>query len=127
MFMLDAVSSGIAFQEKWQSEQSAGNPAIDGRLPVFTKSGFRAKCGEPSNWWTPLLFWYRALPVQCNVVLTDGICCRRIGVKTRRSTNWWSSAKRDLTHLTATVVFNACYHLFRKRSCIPVHRLAWAS
>ena len=36
------------------------------------------------------------------------------------------SAKRDVTHTTATVVFNAGYHLFRKRVCIAVHRLAWA-
>ena len=27
----------------------------------------------------------------------------------RKLTNCWGSAKRDVTHLTATVVYNACY------------------
>ena len=44
-----------------------------------------------------------------------------INSKTRRPTNSWDSAKRDITHPTATVVYNACYHLFRKRSCIAVY------
>ena len=30
-------------------------------------------------------------------------------VLTRRPTNWWGSAKRDVTRPTATVVYNACY------------------
>ena len=46
---------------------------------------------------------------------------------TRRPTNWWSSAERDVTHPTATVVCNTCHHLFRKRSCITMHRLAWGN
>ena len=33
------------------------------------------------------------------------------------------SAKRDVTHPIATVIYNACYHLFRKHLCITVHRL----
>ena len=37
------------------------------------------------------------------------------------------SAMRDVTHPTATVVYNACYHLFRKCSYTTVHRLAWAN
>ena len=44
----------------------------------------------------------------------------------RRPTNWWGRAKLDVTHPTATVVYNACYRLFRKRSFITVYRLAWA-
>ena len=47
--------------------------------------------------------------------------------KTRRSTNWWSNAKPDVTHPTATVVYDAGYHLFRKCSCIPMYRLALAN
>ena len=47
--------------------------------------------------------------------------------KTRRPTNWWGSAYCDVTHPTATVIYNACYHWFRKRSCITVHRLAWVN
>ena len=39
---------------------------------------------------------------------------------TRRPTNWWGSAKRDVTNPTATVVYNACYYLFPKRACIPL-------
>ena len=35
--------------------------------------------------------------------------------KTRRPTNWWGSAKRVVTHPTMTVVYNTCYHLFRKK------------
>ena len=56
------------------------------------------------------------------------------------------TAQHDVTHPTVTVVNNTCYHclfvcyvnkplftysltyhLFRKRSCVTVHRLAWAS
>ena len=48
-------------------------------------------------------------------------------LKTRKSTNCWSSAKPDGTHRTATVVYNTCFNRFRKRSCMTVHRLAWAS
>ena len=33
--------------------------------------------------------------------------------KTRKPTNWWGSAKRDVAHPTATVVYNTCYNLFR--------------
>ena len=47
--------------------------------------------------------------------------------KTRKPTNWWGNATRDVTHPTVTRVYNICYHLFRKRSCLTVHRLAWAS
>ena len=47
--------------------------------------------------------------------------------ETRKSTNWWGSLKRDVTHPTATFVYNTCYHLFRKRSCMAVHLLALAS
>ena len=39
--------------------------------------------------------------------------------KTRRPTNWWGSAKRDVTHPTATVVYNACHHLFRNVPALP--------
>ena len=46
---------------------------------------------------------------------------------TRKPTNWWVSAKRAVTHPTATVVYNTCYHLFQKRPCMTLHRLAWAS
>ena len=45
--------------------------------------------------------------------------------QTRRPTNWWGGAKRDVTHSTATVVYNACDHFLRKRSCIT--RFAWAN
>ena len=45
-------------------------------------------------------------------------------IKTRKPTNWWGSAKRDVTNPTATVVYNTCYHLFRKCSYMTVHRLA---
>ena len=38
------------------------------------------KCAQPSNWCT-LVFWYRVIPVQCNIGLTDSICCRRITLK----------------------------------------------
>ena len=38
--------------------------------------------------------------------------------------NGGGSAKRDVTHPTATVVYNVSYHLFRKRSFTTVHRLA---
>ena len=38
-------------------------------------------------------------------------------------TSWWGSAKRDVTLPTATVVYNACYHLLRKRSCTTLYRL----
>ena len=31
----------------------------------------------------------------------------------REPTNWWGSAKRDDTHLRATVVYKTCHHLFR--------------
>ena len=31
---------------------------------------------------------------------------------TRKLTSWWGSAKRDVTHHTATVVYNTSYHLF---------------
>ena len=41
--------------------------------------------------------------------------------KTKKPTNWWCSAKRDVTHPTVTVVRNTCYHLFRKRSCMTVN------
>ena len=47
--------------------------------------------------------------------------------KTRRPANWWISAKRDVIHPTVTVVYNACFHLFRKRSCITVCRLVLAN
>ena len=46
---------------------------------------------------------------------------------TRKPTNWWGSAKRDVSHPTATVVNNTCYHFFRKRSCVTLNRLTWAS
>ena len=36
-------------------------------------------------------------------------------------------AKRDVMHPTATVIYNACYRLFRKRSCMTMHQFAWAS
>ena len=38
---------------------------------------------------------------------------------------WWGSAKRDVTHPTVTVIYNACYHLFQKHLCVTVCRLAW--
>ena len=47
--------------------------------------------------------------------------------KTRRPINCCCSAKRDVSHPTATVVYNACYQFLQKRSCITVHRLAWAN
>ena len=42
----------------------------------------------------------------------------------KRPTNWWGSAnaKRDVTHHTTTVVYNACFHFLRKRSWITVDR-----
>ena len=42
--------------------------------------------------------------------------------KTRNPTNWLGSAKRDVTYPIATVVYNICYHLFRKRLFIAVDR-----
>ena len=42
--------------------------------------------------------------------------------KTRRPTNCRGNTKRDVAHPTATVVYNTCYHLFRKRSCITDDR-----
>ena len=38
----------------------------------------------------------------------------------RKPTNWWGSAKRDDTPRGSTVVYNACYHLFRKGLCTPM-------
>ena len=32
--------------------------------------------------------------------------------QTRKPTNWWGNAKCDITHPTATGVYNICYHLF---------------
>ena len=32
-----------------------------------------------------------------------------------------------VAHPTATVVYDTCYHLLRKRSCMTVHRFAWTS
>ena len=46
---------------------------------------------------------------------------------TRRPTNRWGSAKCDVTRPTATVVYNACYHVFRKRSCITDYQLSLAN
>ena len=31
-------------------------------------------------------------------------------VKTRKPTNLWGSAKRDVAHPTVTIVYNTCYH-----------------
>ena len=53
----------------------------------------------------------------------------------RAETFWqqcWNKKAHQLwgqceTRPTTTVVYNACYHLFRKRSCMTVHRLTWAS
>ena len=54
-------------------------------------------------------------------------CSSLEGKSTRKPTNWWGSAKRDVTHPTATVIYNTCHHLFRKRSYLTVRHLAWAS
>ena len=43
--------------------------------------------------------------------------------ESRRPTSCCCCAKRDITHPTTTVVYNACYHLLRKRSCITLYRL----
>ena len=50
-----------------------------------------------------------------------------LDIKTRMATDWWGSAKRDVTHPTSNVVYNACYHSFRKRSRVAVYRLAVAN
>ena len=42
--------------------------------------------------------------------------------KTGSHTYLWGSAKRDVTHPTATVVYNTYYHLFRKRSYTAADR-----
>ena len=41
-------------------------------------------------------------------------------VKTRRPASWRGSAKRDVTYPITTVVYNTCYHLFRKCPYITV-------
>ena len=38
----------------------------------------------------------------------------------KKPTNLLGSAKRDDTHPRTTVAYNACYHLFRKRSSTPM-------
>ena len=43
--------------------------------------------------------------------------------KTRKPIKWLSSAKRYVTHLRATVVYNICYHSFPKRLCTPMYGL----
>ena len=43
---------------------------------------------------------------------------------TRKPTKWWCSTKSDKIHPRVTVVYNACYHLFRKRLCRQMHLLA---
>ena len=48
-------------------------------------------------------------------------CTFAVVMKTRKPTNWWLSAKHDDTHPRATVVYNACYHLFRKHLYTPMH------
>ena len=46
----------------------------------------------------------------------------RLNDSTRRPTNWWSSAKRDVTHTTATLVYNTCYHLLSPRGIVDKDR-----
>ena len=79
-------------------------------------------------------YWFFCITLCCcckysdrtTVAFLGSLITVRFEIKTRRPTNWWGSAKRGVAHPTATVVYNVCYHLFRERSCITVHRLAWA-
>ena len=66
----------------------------------------------------------------CLIVLTTAYshnCRGKMQLITRKPTNWWGQCKRDVTHPTATVVYNTSYHLFWKRSFVKWHRLACAS
>ena len=44
---------------------------------------------------------------------------------TRRPTNWWGTAKRDVTHPTATVVYNICYNLLENVHALPCIESHW--
>ena len=50
---------------------------------------------------------------------------REVNKKANQLVRWWGSTNRDDTRRIATVVYNACYHLFRKRLHTLLHLLEY--